>query len=60
MEALIAQGLNFMSRGLVPDAMEKYGDASKLLLSMPEGGSHPLLGDILYNQAIGTCYAGRR
>lgn len=57
-EAIMAQGINFARRGMFPDAMEKYSDASKLLLSMPDGASHPCLAEILSNQAMGTLYAG--
>lgn len=58
-EAIIAQGMNFMSKGMVPQAQDKYEDANKLLMAMPDGGSHPLFGEILLQQALTTLSFGR-
>jgi len=57
-EAIMAQGINFFRRGMVSDAMEKYSDASKLMLSIPDGALHPCLAEILCNQALGMLYSG--
>lgn len=55
----MAQGVNFTNRGMIREGAEKFIDATKLILAIPDGSSHPLLGEILSNQALNTLHSGK-
>ena len=58
-EVLMAQGVNFMSEGLLKEADAKFADVNKLLSAMPDGSAGPFLGEILCNQAMHALLMGK-
>lgn len=58
-EALMAQGVNFLSEGLTKEADAKFGDVTKLLSAMPDGSSGSFLGELLSNQGMYALMLGK-